>query len=163
MFYLIVKSILKMYYHIKSLLPCENRIYVINNKRNYDITIYYYFLLFLYYVNIKTKISNNRYNILIFLKNNKRIIYNNVLLNDVIIKNRTSNDVHILKKPYLFINLCINGKQIDYNRKKLIFCHDEKNTLDDIYNAYHFEKIEKLIINNKEINSNIQIQNLIIN
>ena len=163
MFYLIVKSILKLYYNIKNLLPCENRVYVIKNNRNYDITIYYYFILFLYYINIKINISNNRYNILIFFKNNKRIIYNNILLKDAIIKNRTLNDIHIFKKPYLLINLCINGKQIDYNKKKLIFCHDEKNTLDDIYKAYHFEKIEKLIINNKEMNSNIQIKNLIIN
>ena len=68
-----------------------------------------------------------------------------------------------LKKPYLFIKLSINGKVIDYNMKKLIFCHDENNTLDDIYKAYHFEKIEKIIFNNKVINNNIQIKSLIIN
>jgi hypothetical protein len=161
MFCLIAKPILKIYYKINNLLPCENRIYIIRKNINYDITIYYYFVLFLYYININ--ISKNRYDILVFLKNNKRIIYNNVLLNDVINKNRILNISHILRKPYLLINVFINGEQIDYNRKKLIFCHDENNTLDDIYKAYHFKKIENLIINNKESNSNIQIKNLIIN
>jgi hypothetical protein len=108
-------------------------------------------------------IFKTKYDILVHLKNNKRIIYNNVLLKDVIINNRIINNRHVLKKPYLFIKLSINGKQIDYNMKKLIFCHDENNTLDDIYKAYHFEKIEEIIVNNKEMNNNIQIKNLIIN
>lgn len=156
---LIAKPILKIYYKIKNLLPCENKIFIIRKNKNYNITIYYYFVLFLYYININ--ISENRYDILVFLKNNKRIIFNNVLLNDVINKNRILKTSHILRKPYILINLFINGEQIDYNRKKLIFCHDENNTLDDIYKAYHLKKIENLIINNKETNSNIQIKYLI--
>jgi hypothetical protein len=161
MFYLILKPFLKIYYKMKDLSPCENQIYIIKKNTNYDITMYYYFVLFLYYMNIN--ISKAKYDILVLLKNNKRVIYHNVLLNDVIIKNRIINNRHVLKKPYLFIKLSINGKQIDYNMKKLIFCHDENNTLDDIYKAYHFEKIEKIIVNNKEMNNNIQIKNLIIN
>ena len=161
MFYLILKPILKIYYKMKDLLPYENRIYVIRKNTNNDITIYYYFVLFLYYMNIN--IFKTKYDILVHLKNNKRIIYNNILLKDVIIKNRVIHYRHVLKKSYLFINLSINGKLIDYNMKKLIFCHDENNTLDDIYKAYHFEKIENIIFNNKVMNNNIQIKSLIIN
>jgi hypothetical protein len=146
---------------MKDLLPYENRIYVIRKNTNNDITIYYYFVLFLYYMNIN--IFKTKYDILVHLKNNKRIIYNNILLKDVIIKNRVIHYRHVLKKSYLFINLSINGKLIDYNMKKLIFCHDENNTLDDIYKAYHFEKIENIIFNNKVMNNNIQIKSLIIN
>lgn len=153
--------ILKYLYKIKDLLPCENRIFIISHNKNYDITILYYFILFFNYININ--ISTTKYNILVFLNNNKRIIYDNILLKDVIDRNRRINNRYILKKSYLLINISINGNNIDYNRKKLIFCHDENNTLDDIYRAYHYEKIAKLIINNKEMNSNIQIKNLIIN
>lgn len=148
---------------MKDLLPYENKIYIIKETTNYDITIYYYFLLFMYYMNINISIFKIKYDLLVFFKNNKRVIYHNILLNDVIIKNRIINNRHVLKKPYLFINLLINGKQIDYNMKKLIFCHDENNTLDDIYKAYHFEKIEKIIVNNKEMYNNTQIKKLINN
>lgn len=161
MFYLILKVLFKIYYKIIDLLPYENKIYIIKENTNEDITIYYYFVLLLYYININ--IFKTKYDILVYLKNNKRIIYNNVLLKDVIINNRIIEYRNIIKKPYLFMKISINEKIIDYNMKKLIFCHDENNTLNDIYKAYHYEKIEKIIVNNEVLNNNIQIKSLIIN
>ena len=163
MFFVILKSILKIYYKMKDLLPYENKIYIIRKNNNYDITIYYYLMLLFYYMNINIDTFKIKYDVLIFLKNNKRIIYNNILLYDVICKNRTINDINIIKKPYFFIKLYINDLEIDYNMKKIIFSHDENNTLNDIYKAYHYKKIDKIIVNNKNIDNNIQIKNLLIN
>ena len=122
-------------------------------------------MLLFYYMNINININllKIKYDVLIFFRNNKRKIYNNILLYDVICKNRTINNINFIKKPYLFIKLYINDIEIDYNMKKLIFCHDENNTLNDVYKAYHYKKIDKIIVNNKNVDNNIQIKNLLIN
>lgn len=158
MFY---EYIIKTYFKVINLLPLETSIYIITAKYNINITIYYYLLILLYYMNIN--IFNYKNNYLIYLKNDKKIIYENISINEIIKRNRLfNNNNNKFKKSFLLLKIYINNKLIDYNTKKLIFSHDDNNTLEQIFKAHHLEKIENIIVNNKEYN-NIQVKNLRIN
>jgi hypothetical protein len=161
MFYeYIIKSIIKTYFKIIDLLPLETSVYIITAKYNINITIYYYLLILLYYMNIN--VFNYKNNYLIYLKNDKKIIYENISINEIIKRNRLLNNNNKFKKSFLLLKIYINNKLIDYNTKKLIFSHDDNNTLEQIFKAHHLEKIENIIVNNKEYN-NIQVKYLRIN
>lgn len=161
MFYeYIIKPIIKTYFKIIDLLPLETSVYIITENYNINITIYYYLLILLYYININ--FFNYKNNFLIYLKNDKKIIYENISINEIIKRNRLLNNNNKLKKSFLLLNIYINNQLIDYNTKKLIFSHDDNNTLKQIFKAHHLEKIENIIVNNKEY-SNIQVKNLRIN
>jgi hypothetical protein len=163
MFYkYIIKPIIKTYLKINDLLPLETSVYIITAKYNINITIYYYLLILFYYININ--VFNYKNNYLIYLKNDKKIIYENISINEIIKNNRllNNNNNNKLKKSFLLLKIYINNKLIDYNTKKLIFSHDDNNTLEQIFKAHHLEKIENIIVNNKEYN-NIQVKYLRIN
>jgi hypothetical protein len=148
---------------MNNLFPYESKIYIIGKNTNYNITLLYYLLLIIYKFSDKFEIIKTKYDFLIYLKNNRRIIYEDIKISDVIKNNRKNINKTNIKKPYIFLKLYINGNLINYDEKKLIFCHDDSNTLEEIFKAYHFEKIEKIIINNKEINKKVELRNLNIN
>lgn len=129
---------------IKQYSPLEKNVYhVVDNGVHVEITYSYYLMLIYYYISnyFKFNTFNVRpFDYLIVLKDNRRKIYIDSKVFDVMCDIRASQPVNSIKRSITFTKLYVNGVEIDYESKKLVYIHDDNDRILDVFNVYNMFK-----------------------